>query len=589
MCGFGTRFDGREGATATSARDDAAMDRNRFDVDVAVVGSGFGGSVTALRATEKGYRVAVLEAGRRFDTTTLPKSSWQLRRFLWAPKLGLRGIQRITPLKDIAVLSGAGVGGGSLVYANTLYEPLDPFYVDPQWGDLTDWRDELAPHYDQAKRMLGVNETPEDTPPDEYMHRLADELGVADTYHRTPVGVWFGTPGERVPDPYFGGEGPDKVGCTGCGSCMVGCRVGAKNTLDRNYLYLAEKRGAVVHPDTQVVDLEPLPGGGWRLTTEKPGAWRRTRRTTMTAERVVLSAGVLGTVKLLLKLRDEGRLPALSDRLGDVVRTNSEAIVGASARTPNPALTRGVAITSSIHPDETTHIEPCRYPPRSNAMGLLTTVLVDGGGRVPRQVRFLATIARHPVRFLRSLSVRRWSERSIILLVMQSRDNSIALRRHPKLGMLVTRPGHGEPNPTYLPVANNAARKVADMLDGDPWGAWNETLVDAPTTAHILGGCPIGASPAEGVIDAYQRVFGYEGLSVADGSAVSANLGVNPSLTITAMTERAMSLWPNRGEDDPRPAVGEPYRRLDPVAPRSPAVPVGAPAALRVAAAGPAS
>jgi cholesterol oxidase len=554
----------------------------QFDYDVLVVGSGFGGSVTALRATEKGYRVGVLEAGRRFDTSTLPRSSWQLRRFLWAPALGLRGIQRITPLKDIAVLSGAGVGGGSLVYANTLYEPLAPFYTDPQWGHITDWRAELAPFYDQARRMLGVNEVPADTPADGYIRRLADELGVADTYHRTPVGVWFGKPGERVPDPYFGGEGPDKVGCTHCGSCMVGCRVGAKNTLDRNYLFLAEKNGAVVHADTQVTDLEPLAGGGWRVTTDRPGAVARHRTRTFTAERVVLSAGVLGTVKLLLRLRDQGRLPALSDRLGDVVRTNSEAIVGASARTARPELTRGVAITSSIHPDDHTHIEPCRYPPRSNAMGLLTTVLVDGGGRVPRQVRFLGKVLRHPVAFLRSLSVRRWSERSIILLVMQSRDNSISLRRHPRLDVLVSRPGHGEPNPTYLPVANDAARRTADLLDGDPWGAWNETMLDAPTTAHILGGCVIGDSTERGVIDPYQRVYGYEGLSVADGSAVSANLGVNPSLTITAMTERAMSLWPNKGDHDPRPPVGAPYERLAPVEPARPAVPASAPAALRL-------
>ncbi|MCB0976474.1 MAG: GMC family oxidoreductase [Acidimicrobiales bacterium] len=554
----------------------------RFDHDVLIVGSGFGGSVTALRAVEKGYSVGVIEAGRRYDTSTLPSSSWQLRRFLWAPGLGMRGIQRITPLKDIAVLSGAGVGGGSLVYANTLYEPLDPFYTDPQWGHITDWRSELAPFYDQAKRMLGVNEVPADTPPDRYMQDLADRLGVGDTYHRTPVGVWFGKAGERVPDPYFGGEGPDKVGCTHCGACMVGCRVGAKNTLDRNYLYLAEKKGAVVYPDRKVVDLEPLTGGGWRVTTERPGAWVRKRRRTFTAERVVLSAGVLGTVKLLLRLRDEGRLPNLSPRLGDVVRTNSEAIVGASAKVAHPELTRGVAITSSIHPDETTHIEPVRYPPRSNSMGLLTTVLVDGGGRVPRQVRFVAKVVRHPVSFLRSLSVRRWSERSIILLVMQSRDNSIALRRHAKLGTLVTRPGHGEPNPTYIPVANDAARQVADMLDGEPWGAWNETLLDAPTTAHILGGCVIGDSPHNGVIDPYQRVYGYEGLSVADGSAVSANLGVNPSLTITAMTERAMSAWPNKGETDRRPPIGESYERVPPIAPRAPAVPADAPAALRI-------
>ncbi|MFN8018514.1 MAG: GMC family oxidoreductase [Acidimicrobiales bacterium] len=554
------------------------------DYDVLVIGSGFGGSVTALRLTEKGYKVGVLEAGRRFSKETLPKSSWQLRRFLWAPGLGMRGIQRITPLKDIAILSGAGVGGGSLVYANTLYEPLAPFYTDKQWGHITDWKDELAPFYDQARRMLGVNEVPADTPPDRYMHELAERMGVADTYHRTPVGVFFGKPNETVPDPYFGGEGPDKVGCNHCGSCMVGCRVGAKNTLDRNYLYLAEKNGATVHPDTQVVDMEPMAGGGWRVRTERPGAWVRKQKRSYTAKQVVFSAGVLGTVKLLLRLRDQGRLPELSDRLGDVVRTNSEAIVGASSKVAKPELTRGVAITSSIHPDETTHIEPCRYPPGSNSMGLLSTVLVDGGAGSPRQVKFLKEIVRHPGRFLRSLSVHRWSERSIILLVMQSRDNSIALRRHPKLDVLVTRPGEGEPNPTYIPVANEAAREVADMLDGDPWGAWNETILDAPTTAHILGGCVIGDGPDAGVIDPYHRVYGYEGLSVADGSAISANLGVNPSLSITALTERAMSFWPNKGEEDPRPPLGAGYRRVAPVAPKAPAVPADAPGALRVGA-----
>jgi cholesterol oxidase len=358
--------------------------------------------------------------------------------------------------------------------------------------------------------------------------------------------------------------------------------VGAKNTLDRNYLYLAEKNGAVVHPDSQVVDLEPLAGGGWRVRTQRPGAWLRKRSRTFTADHIVFSAGVLGTVKLLLRLRDEGRLPALSPRLGDVVRTNSEAIVGASAKTANPELSRGVAITSSIHPDETTHIEPCRYPPGSNAMGLLTTVLVDGGGERSRQATFVRTVVRHPVKFLRSVSVRRWSERSIILLVMQSRDNSIALRRHAKLDVLVTRPGEGEPNPTYLPVANDAAREMAELLDGEPWGAWNETILDAPTTAHILGGCVVGDSPEAGVIDPYHRLYGYEGLHVADGSAISANLGVNPSLSITALSERAMSFWPNKGEVDPRPALGQPYQRVDPVPPARPAVPADAPAALRV-------
>ncbi len=546
--------------------------------DVLVIGSGFGGSVTALRLTEKGYRVGVLESGRRLGQEDFPKTNWNLRRFLWMPKLGLRGIQRISMLRDVMVLSGAGVGGGSLVYANTLYEPLPPFYTDRQWGHITDWKAELAPHYGQARRMLGVNEVPFDTPADEVMHQLADRFDVADTYHRTPVGVFFGEPGVTVADPYFGGEGPERTGCNHCGGCMVGCRFGAKNTLDRNYLYLAEKNGAEVHPERQVVDVVPRSGGGYEVRTRRPGAWVRKRERRFTADQVVFSAGVLGTLKLLLKLKDEGRLPHLSDRLGHVVRTNSEAILVSVASSTDIDYSQGVAITSSIHLDEQTHVEPVRYPPGSNAMGTLTTILVDGGGRVPRQVRFAYQVLRHPGAFFRSLSVRRWSERGVVLLVMQTLDNSLRVFR--KGGLLTTRQGHGEPNPTYIPVANEAARAAAEIMGGEPRGAWNEALLDVPTTAHILGGACIGDSPETGVIDPYHRLYGHPGLHVADASAISANLGVNPSLTITAMTERAMSAWPNKGEADPRPALGDDYVAVAPIAPAAPAVPADAPAAL---------
>jgi len=546
--------------------------------DVLVIGSGFGGSVTALRLTEKGYRVGVLEAGRRLGQTDFPTTNWNLRRFLWMPKLGMRGIQRINLLRDVMVLSGAGVGGGSLVYANTLYEPLPPFYTDKQWGHITDWNAELAPHYDQAKRMLGVNEVPADTPADAVIHELADRLDVADTYHRTPVGVFFGEPGVKVDDPYFGGAGPERTGCIHCGGCMVGCRFGAKNTLDRNYLYLAEACGADVHPERQVVDVTPRPGGGYQVRTEHPGAWVRKRPRNFTADQVVFSAGVLGTLRLLLRLRDEGSLPNLSDRLGHVVRTNSEAILGSVARDTKIDYSQGVAITSSIHVDAQTHIEPVRYPKGSNAMGLLATILVDGGGRVPRQVRFVGQVLRHPRVFLRSMSVRRWSERGIVLLVMQTLDNSLHVFR--KGNHLSSEQGHGEPNPTYIPVANEAARIAADIMGGDPGGSWSEAMLDVPTTAHILGGSCIGDSPDTGVIDPYHRLYGHPGLHVADASAISANLGVNPSLTITAMTERAMAAWPNQGEPDPRPALGDAYAPVTPVAPVAPAVPVGAPAAL---------
>ena len=555
-----------------------------FDTDVAIIGSGFGGSVSALRLTEKGYRVTVLEAGRRFERADYPTSTWDIRRFLFMPRLGLQGIQRLTLLRDVLVLSGAGVGGGSLVYANTLYEPLDGFYDDRQWAAIADWRAELAPFYDLAKRMLGVVTAPDDSPNDAVIRELGRRLGVADTYRPAEVGVYLGRPGERDPDPFFGGAGPDRVGCIRCGGCMVGCRHGAKNTLDQNYLYLAQGAGAVVCPQRRVVDVVPLPEGGYEVTSERTGRRRGQDRQRLTAEQVVFAAGVLGTVGLLSDLRERGRLNHLSARLGDVVRTNSESIPGATVgRVGDTDYSTGLAISASIYPNAQTHIEGVRYPAGSNAMGLLATVLVDGGGRLPRQVRFAATVLRHPARFLRSLSVRRWSERSVILLVMQSRDNSIKLRWKARRGggRLRSEQGYGQPNPTFLPEASEAARIVADIIGGDAQGSINEALLNVPVTAHILGGCAIGLDRQSGVIDAYQRVFGHRGLHVVDGSAISVNPGVNPSLTITAQAERAVALWPNRGEPDPRPPLGDPYRTVARVAPRTPAVPVGAPAALR--------
>ena len=553
--------------------------------DVVVVGSGFGGSVTALRLTEKGYKVGVLEAGRRFGPDDFPKTNWNLRRFLFAPRLGMRGIQRINLLSDVMVLSGAGVGGGSLVYANTLYEPLGAFYDDRQWSGITDWRTELAPHYDLAKRMLGVTSAPDNSPNDSVIRALGERLGVADSYRAADVGVYIGQPGVSVADPYFGGVGPDRTGCIQCGGCMVGCRFGAKNTLDRNYLYLAEQAGATVFAETELTDLVPVAGGGYELTTCRPGLRQRdTAR--FTADQVVISAGVLGTVRLLAGLKERGRLPFLSGRLGELVRTNSESILGASSSADGETdYSTGVAISSSIYPNEHTHIEGVRYPAGSNAMGLLATVLVDGGGRIPRQVRFVGEVLRHPVRFLKSLSVRKWSQRTVILLVMQSSDNSINLRWRNRRGRVRLRSeqGTGAPNPTFIPEAVDAARKAAEIMGGDAFGSVNEALLDVPVTAHILGGCVIGADAEHGVIDGYQRVFGHPGLHIADGSAISANLGVNPSLTITAQTERAMSFWPNKGEPDRRPLLGAPYEPIAPTLPKTPAVPLGAPAAMRLA------
>ncbi|MEU8259995.1 GMC family oxidoreductase [Micromonospora sp. NPDC048999] len=561
--------------------------------DVVVIGSGFGGSVTALRLAEKGYTVGVLEAGRRFADDEFPETSWRVRRFLWAPRLGCYGLQRLDLLRSagrkaggaVLVLSGAGVGGGSLVYANTLYEPLDAFYNDPQWRDITDWRDELARHYDQAKRMLGVTAYPVVTRADRAMRAVAERMGVGHTFHATPVGVHIGRPGERAADPYFGGAGPDRTGCTHCGSCLTGCRQGAKNTLVKNYLWLAERLGVEVHPLTTVTAVRPATGGGYAVHTERTGTWLRRHRQVIHADQVVFAAGALGTQRLLHTMRASGALPGLSPRLGELTRTNSEAILGASvgareARRRGLDFTEGAAITSSFHPDPQTHIEPVRYGRGSNAMGLLQSLLVDGGPRRAR--RWLGSMVRQPGLAVRMLSVRRWSERTVIALVMQSADNSLTtrLRRGVFGRRLVSGPGHGAPNPTWIPAGNEAVRLLAEEIDGTPGGAVTEPF-DIPMTAHILGGVVIGATPERGVIDPYHRVFGHPGLHVVDGAAVSANLGVNPSLTITAQAERAMSFWPNRGEADPRPPLGSAYRRLDPVPPREPAVPAHAPAALR--------
>ncbi|WP_326819948.1 GMC family oxidoreductase [Streptosporangium sp. NBC_01756] len=556
-----------------------------FNYDVLVIGSGFGGSVSALRLTEKGYRVAVLEAGRRFDESTLPTTSWRARDFLWAPALGLKGIQRIHVLRGqkgtgVMVLAGAGVGGGSLVYANTLYEPLDPFFRDAQWSGITDWKAELAPFYDQARRMLGVVVNPTVTRADEVVRKVADRMGVGDTFHLAPVGVFFGEPGVEVDDPYFGGAGPRRRGCVECGECMTGCRHGAKNTLVKNYLHLAERAGAKVHPETTVTSVRPV-DGGYEVEVSRTGTpWRRR---TLTARQVIFAAGTYGTQRLLHRLKADGLLPRLSDQLGALTRTNSEALLGFERLSvEGEKLNRGVAITSSIHPDAHTHIEPVRYGDGSNAMGMLRTLLIDGGGP-PRWRVFLAEAVRRPHRLLRVFNHRRWSERGLIALVMQVKDNSITLsaRKGPFGWRLRSRRGHGEPNPTWLPVGHEFVRHAAEEVGGMAGGSWLD-LLDIPATAHFLGGCAIGADRDSGVIDAYHRVHGYQGLHVVDGSAVSANLGVNPSLTITAQAERAMSLWPNRGETDPRPAPGSPYVRLPPVAPRAPAVPAAAPGALRL-------
>ena len=553
-----------------------------FEHDVVIIGSGFGGSVSALRLVEKGYDVAVLEAGARYEDAGFAKTSWDKSRFLFAPKLGWYGIQRISALRDVIILSGAGVGGGSLVYANTLYEPLPAFYTDKAWAHITDWKSELAPYYDQAKRMLGVTTYPHFTPADKVMKQVADDLGVGDTFHPTPVGVFFGEPGVEVDDPFFGGAGPRRTGCIDCGECMTGCRHNAKNTLTKNYLYLAEKAGAKVFPMTTVTSVRPLAGGGYEITTRRTSNRKAVR--VFTAQQVIFAASALGTAKLLHRLKDEGKLPRLSDRLGVLTRTNSESLLGAIARDRTVDYSRGVAITSSFHPDEITHIEPVRYGKGSNAMSLLQTVLTDGEGDKPRWRTWLREMGVQRKNLRRLYDLKHWSERTVIALVMQTADNSITtFGKRDRFGRwrLSSKQGHGAPNPSWIPVANDVVRRMAKLMNGTPGGTIGEPF-NVPMTAHFIGGCAIGDSAETGVVDPYHRVYGYEGLHIVDGSTISANLGVNPSLTITAQAERALSFWPNKGSADGRPDLGSKYQRVTPVTPAHPVVPADAPAALRL-------
>lgn len=557
----------------------------RFDYDVVVIGSGFGGSVSALRLTEKGYRVGVLEAGRRFADHEFARTSWHVRDYLFAPLLGCTGILRITPFPDVMVVTGAGVGGGSLGYGNTLYEPPDAFFSDRQWAGITDWKAELAPYYDQAKRMLGVTPNPWTSPADEVMRDVAEELGVGHTYRPTPVGVFFGddetAPGTRVRDPFFGGMGPDRRACTHCGECLTGCRHGAKNTTVKNYLHLAEKAGAAVHPLTTVTEVRPLPGGGYACSCVHTTQRRRQR--VVTAEQVVFAASALGTQRLLHRMRDRGVLPRLSRRLGVLSRTNSEAVLAARTTRRDAGFHRGVAISSSLHPDDVTHVEPVRYGRGSNLLGLLATVLVDPVPGTPRWRAGLSELVRRRRDLPALHNPRHWSEETIALLVMQSLDNSVTTytRRGLFGRRMVTKQGEGEPNPTWIPAGHEVARRVAARIGGIASGGWND-FFDRPLTGHFIGGCVIGDSPETGVVDAYHRVYGHPGLHIVDGSTVSANLGVNPSLTITAQAERAMALWPNRGEADPRPGPSSSYRAITPVAPRHPIVPTTAVGALHL-------
>ena len=552
--------------------------------DVAIIGSGFGGSIAALRLVEKGYKVLVIEAGRRYADHEFAKTSFELKKFLFFPRLGLRGIQRIDFLKNVMVMSGAGVGGGSLVYANTLYRPPAEFFKTGSWAGITDWQKTLAPYFDQAERMLGVEVNPFFSPSDAAVKAVAERMGCGDTFRMTPLGVHFGEAGKTVEDPYFGGVGPARTGCTNCGECMTGCRHGAKNTLVKNYLYLAEQAGAQVVAETTVADIRELAQGGFELSVRGSSAWRGSGQRSIRAGQVIVSAGALGTAKLLQKVRAGGNLQGLSDRLGHLSRTNSESLLGVVARGDDVDYSQGAAITSSIFPSPDTHIEPVRYGKGSNFMAMMQSVMASGkAGQNPNPLRLIWATITNLHRLPSFYNLRDWSERTLILLVMQARDNSLVTKlRWGLFGRrLTSAQGHGEKNPAWVPAGHEVARELAKDMNGTPGAVVTEPF-GIPMTAHFLGGCVIGADASTGVVDPYLRAFGVPGLHILDGSTLSANPGVNPSLSIAAQAEWAMAHWPNKGGSDPRPGLGEKFAAVQPVPPLKPVVPKTASGALRL-------
>jgi len=532
------------------------MADSNLDFDYIVIGSGFGGSVTAHRLTEKGYRVAVMEMGRRWTPQNMPTTNWLIWRWIWRPRMALRGFFNMEIFRHVVILHGCAVGGGSITYANTLLAPPNSVWENGSWATLADWKGEMPRHYETAVRMLGVTENRILGPADHILKRAADATGVGHTFYRTNVAVFQPPEGEAggktYPDPYFGGEGPERSTCIGCGGCMVGCRYNAKNSLDKNYLYLAEKHGAQVFAETKVVDVTPLNGladgsDGYEVRTVKSTSWFCKHGRRFTCRGVVFACSALGTMDLLFRLKQKGSLPALSDQLGNRVRTNCESLIGVRVPGTSEDLSKGIAIGSGIYIDEHTHIEATRYPRGSDAMGFLGTLLTGGRPGWTRILLWLRTLIgsllRHPIRTVRCLHPFGWAKESLILLCMQTLDGHIDMRLRrpwywPFRKVLASR---GERIPTYIPQANEFARKVAEMIGGTPMSMITEILFNVPGTAHILGGCPMAGTPVEGVVDQRNRVFGYKNMYVCDGSVLAANLGVNPSLTICAVTERAMS------------------------------------------------
>jgi len=540
-----------------------SSDDRQFDFDFIVIGSGFGGSVSALRLIEKGYRVAVIEMGRRWAPLSFPHTGWSIHRWFWRPKLGLRGFFNMRFFRHATIFHGCAVGGGSITYAGTLLSPPDRVWDSGSWTGLADWKTEMPQHYQTASRMLGVTQNTILGPADELLKKTAEAAGSGPTFYHTRVGIFQARDGEAAnqtfPDPFFGGAGPPRATCTACGGCMMGCRYRAKNTLDLNYLYLAEERGAVVFPETKVVDVKPIAGAsdgraGYEVSAEKSTAWVRREPRKLTSRGVVFSASSLGTMELLFRLKEKGSLPGISGRLGKHVRTNSESIIGARVPACGEDLSQGIAIGSGVYIDEHTHIEAVRYPNGADLLGLLTTFLTDGRPGLHRVGLWIKngvlSLLRHPIKTLRLVWPLGWAREATILLCMQAIEGHIEMRWErpwfwPFRKMLVSR---GDKVQTYIPKANEFARQFARIAGGTAMSMLPEILFDVPGTAHCIGGCAIAGSPNRGVVDDHHRVFGYHNLYICDGSVLAANLGVNPSLTITALAERAMSFIPAADE-----------------------------------------
>ena len=525
------------------------MKEDRY-YDYIIIGSGFGGSVSALRLGEKGYRVLVLERGKRYTANDFPQTNWNLRKSLWIPQLGLYGIWNLTLLKHVFVLHGTGVGGGSLNYCNQLLVPPDDVFAKAEWGP-GDWKSTLSPFYDLAKQMLGATLCPQVGKADRILAEIGKEIRGQDTFHINDVGIFFGEPDQTVPDPYFNGEGPERTGCTFCGACMVGCRVGAKNTLDKNYLYLAEHKYDVhIIPEMEATGILTM-DGGYEVIARRSTSLIHSKKV-FKAKGVILSGGVMGSIRLLLESKRKGFLPNLSDHVGNFIRTNSEAILAVKANDKHSDYSDQITITSGIYPDEKTHIEVVRFNKGSDLMASLTTLLTDGGGRIPRIVRFFGHVLRRPWAFLKTLWPFGWGARTSILLVMQTEENHMRLEYQPRwwrlgkcsLNSKLT-PG-AEKVPSYIPVANEIAKRMGEVMDGQPMSSWPEVLFNVPTTAHILGGAVMSQTPETGVINYNGEIHGHPNLYVVDGSILPVNLGVNPSLTITALAEFIMSQMPEK-------------------------------------------